>query len=149
MSEGDIRLALLALRAIRDRLGISEGDVPFRDFATFRSWWIRNGAHGSWQGRRDLLNGIFEPLHNRLAQLEQNAVASSLADPISPHKRTGWAQVDTEISELRRHFQSARTAQDYRNVGHDCVAVTEALSECVYKPERHLREGETEPRRCA
>ncbi len=145
MSEEDMRLALLTLRAVRDRLGIAEGDIPFRDFSSFRTWWVRNGAHGSWQGRRDLLNGIFEPLHNRLAQLEQNALASSLADPISSQKRTGWSQVDTEISELRRHFQSARTAQDYRNVGHDCVAVTEALSECVYKPEGHLREGETEP----
>jgi hypothetical protein len=53
--------------------------------------------------------------------------------------------VDIEISELRRHYNSARTPQDYRAVGLDCVAVTEALSALVYHPGRHLRAGEKEP----
>ena len=39
--------------------------------------------------------------------------------------------VDSEISALRRHFLNVRTAQDYRNVGLDWVAVTEALSRLV------------------
>lgn len=59
--------------------------------------------------------------------------------------RTGWHEVDKEISELRRHFQGARTAQDYRSVGLDCVAVTESLSAQVYDQAKHLREGEEEP----
>jgi hypothetical protein len=53
--------------------------------------------------------------------------------------------VDTEIAELRRHFQTARTPQDYRNVGNDCVLVVERLSGTVYSAERHLRPGEEEP----
>ena len=76
--------------------------------------------------------------------MEQQALASSLVDPISPHARTGWSAVDTEVSELRRHFLNARTPQDYRNVGQDCVVVTESLSRQVYDPNRHLREGEEE-----
>ena len=48
--------------------------------------------------------------------------------------------MSTEISELRRHFQTARTAQDYRNVGLDCVSITESL-----RP--GLRPGEAPPRR--
>lgn len=145
MTEQGMREALLALRAVVGRLGISDFDVPFRDFGTFRSWWLKNNAYGSWQARRDLLSGIFDPLHNQLADIEQRALTSSLVQPISPHARTGWSAVDTEISELRRHFLSARTPQDYRNVGQDCVAVTEALSRHVYDPRRHLREGEEEP----
>lgn len=64
---------------------------------------------------------------------------------MSIHNRTGWPEVDKEISELRRHFQGARTAQDYRSVGLDCVAVTESLGAQVYDPAKHLREGEEEP----
>jgi hypothetical protein len=145
LTEQQMRETLLALRAVVDRLGIMTLEMPFRDFSTFRSWWIRSGATGSWQARRDLLFGIFEPLHEQLAQLEQRALTSSLVEPISPHARTGWSSVDTEISELRRHFQNARSSQDYRNIGLDCVSVTEALSRQVYHPSRHLREGEEEP----
>jgi hypothetical protein len=145
LNDDQMREALQALRAVVRRLGIDDFDVPFRDFTSFRTWWIKNGAHGNWQARRDLLSGIFDSLHDRLADVEQEALTSSLVEPISPHARTGWAAVDTEISELRRHFLSARTAQDYRAVGLDCVAVTEALSRQVYDPARHLREGELEP----
>lgn len=147
MAEQGMREALSALRAVVDRLAISDSDfeVPFRDFATFRSWWLKNGARGSWQARRDLLSFVFDSLHDRLADMEQQALSSSLVDPVSPHARTGWSAVDTEISELRRHFLSARTAQDYRNIGQDCVAVTETLSRHVYDPERHMREGEQKP----
>lgn len=145
MTEQQMREALLALRAVVDRLGVPGFEVPFRDFSTFRAWWLRNGGYGSWQARRDLLSGIFDSLHDQLAVIEQRSLSSSLVEPISPHARTGWSAVDTEIGELRRHFLSARTPQDYRNVGHDCVSVTEALSRQVYDPARHLREGEEEP----
>jgi hypothetical protein len=106
---------------------------------------VENGAYGSWQARRDLLSKLFDPLHDQLADMELATLESPLVDPISPHARTGWSAVDTEISELRRHFSSARTPQDYRAVGLDCVAVTEALSAQVYDPRRHLRTGEEEP----
>jgi hypothetical protein len=144
MTDAQMRAALLALRAVLARLDI-DFDVPFRDFSTFRSWWLRQGARGSWQARRDLLYGVFDPLHEELAHIEQQSLKSSLVEPISPHARTGWRAVDTEISELRRHFLHARSPQDYRNVGNDCVSVTEALSRQVYDPGRHLRAGEEEP----
>jgi hypothetical protein len=144
LSEADMRLALRALTAVTGRAGLAF-DCPFRDYSSFRSWWVNNGAHGSWQGRRSLLSGIFDPLHDELAVLEDRSLASSLADPITSHSRTGWGGVDTELGELRRHFATARTPQDYRNVGHDCVAVTEALSRHVYDTAKHLREGEEEP----
>ncbi len=53
--------------------------------------------------------------------------------------------MDEEVAELRRHFQAARTPQDYRNVGNDCVTVLERISEAAYRAERHLREDEDEP----
>jgi hypothetical protein len=146
LADAQMREALLGLRATLDRMGIRGFDPPFRDFTTFRSHWIRKGARGSWQARRDLLNSLFEGLHDELTALESKAMTSSLADPISPRSGTGWSRVDEEIAELRRHFQAARSPQDYRNVGNDCVIVTEVLSGTVYRAERHLRAGEVEPK---
>lgn len=155
MANVEMREALLSLRAVVDRLGI-EFDPPYRDFSTFKSYWAHEGAvgggtfrgiagRGGYQARRDLLSETFDPLHDRLADLETQSLASTLADPISPRSRTGWDRVDAELGELRRHFLNASTSQDYRGIGNDCVHVTEALSQQVYDPERHLRPGESEP----
>ncbi len=145
LSDEDMREALLGLRAAAGRLGITGFSPPFRDFSSFRSYWLQEGASGSWQARRDILDGLFEDLHEKLTDLETRELTASTATPISPRGRTGWSGVDNEIAELRRHFTSARTPQDYRNVGNDCVAVLEALSRTAYDPSRHLRPGESEP----
>jgi hypothetical protein len=145
LDDDEMRTALRALEAAAHRVGLDEFEVPFSDFTRFKSWWVRNDARGSWQARRDLLEGIFEPLHDQLARLEASELTSTLADPITARPTTGWGRVDEEIAELRRHFRTARTPQDYRAVGLDCVAVTEALSRHCYDPERHLRDGESEP----
>lgn len=145
MSEPEIRTAIIALRAVVERIGLIEFNLPFRDYSTFRSYWVRNNCYGSWQARRDILNKLFDPLHNSLVDLETRALSSTLAQAISPRTGTGWARVDEELAELRRHFQNARTEQDYRNVGNDCVIVTEALSRKVYDPKVHLRAGDDEP----
>ncbi len=147
MDDADMREALQALRALCQRLGVGAPDVPFRDFTTFRSYWIRTGASGAggWQARRDILSGIFDALHDQLADLESRSLTSSLAEAVSPRGRTGWTKVDAEVAELRRHFQTATTPQDYRNVGNDCVIVIEAISAAAYDAARHLRPDASEP----
>lgn len=145
LTETQIREAILALIAVVRRLGLADFALPFRDFSTFKSCWLKHDGYGSWQARRDLLNDLFDPLHGKLVELETQTLTSTLATAVSPHPLTGWARVDAEISELRRHFEIARTEQDYRNIGNDCVTILEALSAQVYDPAVHLREGETEP----
>jgi hypothetical protein len=147
LDDADMREALQALRAVCGRLGAGMPDVPFRDFTTFRSYWIRTGASGSggWQARRDILSGIFDALHDQLADFESQSLTSSLAEAVSPRGRTGWTKVDAEVAELRRHFQTATTPQDYRNVGNDCVIVIEAVSAAAYDLARHLRPNESGP----
>jgi hypothetical protein len=144
LTDDDMRTALQALRAVAERVGVSGFDPPFRDFTQFRSWWIRNGARGSWQARRDLLEDLFEPLHSSLAELEAQALSATLVAP-GGGEATGWASVDQDLRELRRHYLAARTPQDFRAIGNDCVHITEALSRVVYDPARHLRPGEEEP----
>ncbi len=142
-----MRDALRTLRVMVDRIGISGFDPPFRDFAGFRNYWKREGMSdsGGYALRRNCLAGIFNDLHDQLEQLEVSSLTSTIADPVSTHTLLGWPVVDMELNELRRHFAAARTPQDYRGVGNDCVHVTEALSRHVYDPTVHLRPGETEP----
>ncbi|WP_052207227.1 hypothetical protein [Sinomonas humi] len=140
------RAVMSALRNVLERLGVPFSP-PFRDFDDFYRYWRREGAtgSGSWAVRRQMLADLFDPVHDRLADLEAGAVASELAQPITSHTRTGWTLVDEEITELRRHFQTAQTPQDYRNIGNDCVIVLERLSAVAYVANRHLKPGETEP----
>lgn len=145
LSNEDSRLLIRALKAVLARLGIDSFDPPFRDFETFRKYWRANDGHGSWQARRDMVDGQLDALHEVLDARETDALSGALADPISPRKATGWRRVDEELNEMRRHFQNARTEQDYSNVGNDAVAVLEALSSAAYDHSRHGQAGEDEP----
>ena len=140
----DIRLVLRTSRRLAERLGTSF-DLPFSDYSTFRTYWVNNGNWSSPQDACDILNRCFEPMHVELEEFEDSELAASLARPIIGHAGLGWPNVDIEISELRRQFRTARTTQDYRNVGNSCVAVLERLSEVVFDLELHLRDGEQEP----
>lgn len=142
-----IRTAISALRATVDRLGIQGFDPPFRDFDTFRSHWKKVGASGSggWQARRDILSELFDPLHDQLDAIQAAALQATLAMPVTSRTQTGWPLVDQEVRELRRHFQNAKTIQEYSDVGNRCVRLIEAVSAVAYDPADHLRPGETEP----
>lgn len=144
LSNDQMALALRTLRAVLERVGIAL-DIPWRDYTTFRNHWIKKDCANSYQARRDLLAELFEPIHARLTAMEDQALESVLANPVTPHQSTGWPKVDQEIRELRRRFRSSTTPQDYRAVGTHCVGVIEAISRTVYDPEKHLREGEAEP----
>jgi hypothetical protein len=142
----DMRIAVRALERTVARAG-HEFQLPFRDHSGWRSYWIRKGASGSggWQARRDLLAELFDqPYASLLAQADSD-LDSHLAEPVSPHDRLGWPVIDQEISELRRHFRSASTPQDYRALGNDCVHITEALSRQVYDHRRHGSADEEPP----
>ncbi len=145
LSDDEMGLSLSALRAVTKRLGVAF-EPPYRNFTTFRTYWLRNEAHGSWQARRDLLETLFEPLHRELVRMEERTF-EGLAQAVSPRQATGWPAVDQEITELRRRFLTCQTASDYRDVGNRCVMITELLGDAVYDPALHLREGEKPPGR--
>jgi hypothetical protein len=144
ITDAGSREAMRTLGALTDRLGITFSP-PFRDLSGFRAYWGSHGGYGSWAARRGMLQELFDPLHEDLERLEEDILRGELAEPVSPRQATGWPAVDLEIAELRRHFHSARTVQDYRNIGNDVVAVLEAVGSAGYDPSRHLFEGEMEP----
>lgn len=144
LDDKEVALAQRALTATLSRIGITLS-FPWRDFNTFKAHWLRNGCSGSWQARRDLLNELFAPVQAELDRQEDAQFRAVNAEAVSPHTKTGWPKVDEELTELRRRFRTAATAQDYRDVGNRSVAVLEALSRTIYDPAVHLRDGETEP----
>ncbi|WGJ88208.1 hypothetical protein [Gordonia sp. SMJS1] len=146
--EQDDSIAVIrALMAVLERLGISTFDPPFRDFEMFKKYWKREGMAGSggWDKRRRCLEEHFGPLHEVLAAREAGSISSTLATAVSSDPVTGWSRVDEEISELRRHFESASSPQDYSNVGNDCVSTLEALSAAAYDHSVHQLDDEPAP----
>lgn len=141
LTDDEIATSVRALMAVTKRLGV-DFDPPYRNFSSFRSYWLHNDGYGSWQARRDLLAELFDPLYLRLLRLEE-ATFEALLDPVSPRAEVGWPAVDEEIRELRRRFQNATTAQDHKDVGLRCVTVTELLGDAVYDPAKHDQAGES------
>lgn len=136
LSDDEMRVAVRALERVSARAG-HEFKLPFRDHTSWRGWWIRNGAQGNWQARRDLLSDLFDGPYAKIMAAHDKALDSTLVETVTPHDGLGWPQVDTEVGELRRHFRTASTPQDYRAVGNDCVHITEALSRQVYSHDKH------------
>lgn len=143
LGDDEIEMALTSLRSVARRVGV-EFEVPFRNFTTFKTYWLRNDCSGSWHARRVLLADLFESARVKLVALEERSL-DALVDPVSPRAATGWVAVDEEVRELRRRFQTATTPQDYRALGTHAVGVLEALSRTVYDREKHLRAGEEVP----
>lgn len=144
ISDREAREAMRTLSAVATRIGVPFAP-SFRDLSGFRAFWSSHGGYGSWAARRTMVHDLFGPLLEELERREDDALQGELSEPISPKRSTGWPAVDEEIAELRRHFHSARTPQDYRNIGNDVVAVLEALGAAAYDPARHLLKGEIEP----
>lgn len=65
LTNEEMRLAIRTLTRVMDRLGLSL-KLPFRDYDTFRRYWVAIGAHGSWQGRRDIVHGLLDDVTDRL-----------------------------------------------------------------------------------
>lgn len=145
LDDKDIAIAQRALVAVLARLGIRL-ELPWRNFEKFKSYWLKNDGYGSWQARREILAGFFDPVFESLENMLEGGTGG-VAESVSPHAVTGWPRVDLEVAALRERFGTARTTQDYRDVGNRCVAVLEAVGEVVYDPDKHLRDGEEIPAR--
>lgn len=80
-NNSEVALAVRALRAALARLGVAF-ELPFRDYTTFRTYWNANGAHGSWQARRDMVVEYTEPVLARLFALQDRIDSvSSIVEP--------------------------------------------------------------------
>lgn len=142
--EDEARAALKTLRMVLKRRGIVF-NPPWRDFSSFQIHWHAEGARGSWQARRDIIEKVFRPIQDQLEEAEEQQYMGELTEGISPHRDLGWTDVDDHIAQLRQRFRSASTAVDYKDVGNRCVGVLEAVSAHVYDPAVHCPPGATVP----
>ena len=139
----DVELLIRAARMACKRVAIDFPKLPFRNFATFYSYWKKEGMSGSWAARREYLQHLFGPIEEAITSLQMRVFEDPLLDPVSPLRRTGWSTVDREIQDLRRRFEAARSPQDYASVGTACIRVLEAVGDAGFDPVRHLAPGET------
>ena len=143
-SNEESRELLRTLILVLHRQGINL-QLPWRDFSSFRSYWIANDGRGSWQARRNMIAQYFEPVRSELEDLEEKTYSNELATPVSPRDRLGWTTVDQQIEQLRYRFRTASTTVDYKDVGNRCVGVLEELSRILYQPEVHCAPDEKPP----
>lgn len=141
ITDAGSREGMRTLGALGKRLGV-DWKPAYRDFPSFYGYWTSHGGYGSWAVRRQMVSELFSPLRERLEELEDDALRDDLVIPVSPRGHTGWAEVDNEVAELRRHFHAATSPQDYRNVGNDLVAVLEARVSVRFGLLAILAEGE-------
>jgi hypothetical protein len=140
----DIELLIRAGRMACKRAGVVFPSLPFRNFATWRSHWRREGltGGGSWKARREHLDALFAPTRTAIEAMQLRVLDDALATAVSPWGRTGWSAVDAEIQGLRSRFETARTSQDYSAVGTACVRVLESIGDAAFNPRAHLPDGE-------
>lgn len=141
LQDADIVLAHKALMAVLTRIDLPF-TLPWRDFDSFRSYWLREGASGSYQARRDILDTLFTPIRQELDRREALSDQANLASAISPHATLGWEIVDEKIAALKKSFAQAQTAEDYSDVGNRAISTLEVLANTVYDVEKHVRPGE-------
>lgn len=61
LDDRQMALSIRSLEAVIWRLLGMPLNLPFRNFTTFRSYWMQAGAsgHGGWQARRDIIEGSY------------------------------------------------------------------------------------------
>lgn len=130
-----------ALRAVCRRLGY-DLKLPFRHLDSFHFYMVDQYGSDDGEARRRVITEIFDPLEEFIETLENSTMEGILVEGTSPLDPGPWTQVDEEIRALRDKFSSARTASDLSDIGNRTVRIVETLSDLLFDPEKHLREGE-------
>lgn len=145
LSDTDVGLVLAALSAVAGRLGASF-TAPWRDLSSFRSHWEAQGVTngGAWAARRLMVHEVFNVLDSELEAVTSRSAAMA---PVTTDPIAGWDAIDAAVDAVRDKFNSARDANDYRDVGVRCKNAIEVMSDNLYDETKHLRAGETAPPR--
>jgi hypothetical protein len=101
LSDKEVGLVIQALEAVVWRLFGMPLNLPFRNFTTFRSYWISEGAAGpgGWQARRDIVEGLLDPIRQELTRQRRSGIPqiseeliATLRDPAAIREQLGRLQ---------------------------------------------------------
>lgn len=149
LSDSEVKICLRAIRSILSRSDFGELDLPFRDFSGFGDWWRKEGMSGggSWAVRRGYIQDKFQPILDKIEDKEEQEFLANLSDPVTDLSDfKTWAEIKSEIIQLRSRFSGAKTHQDFSSVGTACVRVIEGLSRVAYDHDIHTQNaGDPEP----
>ncbi len=101
----EIKQLIRTMKVVSRRIGV-EVSLPFRDYETFHGYWVKSGAYGNWQARRDIVNELFEPMQSQIEHLvaqDVSGVGGRLRTlPIGDSQRAVKGFL-AGIDELREH----------------------------------------------
>ena len=100
----EIVVAIRALEAVTRRLGVPV-ELPFRNFAKFRNYWLDHDCYGSWQARRDLLESLLDPTRKELETLESRLARPKIKEETISELRNP-AAIREQLARLHRTAQS-------------------------------------------
>lgn len=121
------------------KLGLRD-PIPYPDLWSWYGKWS-SGDLPTYQSRREYIQGLFQPLIERL---RHTPVAAGNVIDSEP---TGWPLVDRQIGEMRSRLAEAKTEEQFQGVGLLCREALISLAQTVFDPSRHLTEDGVQPSR--
>ena len=130
------------IKAALRPLGLTDPN-PHDDLWAWYGYYSENFAAGSGGGyvaRRNYVRELYKPVLDALDHLDERQLGTGVAED-----ETGWERVDSQISQLRERYATARTVEDYQAVGLLCRDIFVSLADASFDEEEHLPEGQDAP----
>lgn len=123
------------LRRALKRLDI-EDPFPYR---STRAWWDECAKLASYKERRDLLDSRLGPVVERVEDMRD---AHDELPEWGPSGSPNWQSLEARIQELRSEQATARTLDDFQDVGRRAVEIIIGAVNIVYQPWMAGRDSE-------
>ena len=104
-----------------------QNPLLYRDLWEWYGRWS-SGDLPSWQSRRDFVNNLFGDL---VRTVRDKPTQQRAVEP------TGWARVDRNVTEARKHLETATTEEQFQAVGLLCRETLISPGQAVYNAQLH------------
>jgi hypothetical protein len=125
-------------RKLRRGLAKFDLEYPF-PWGSLWQWYgtWSSGEYPTWASRRTYISDLAQPVLDALHEDEPEVVDFGEAPPT-------WGDLDARLSELKERVSSARSLDDYQDVGRRCREIIRDAAALAYHPD-FVPEGEESP----